>query len=75
MIELLNAIGPWIVGAVLFGFPIWLAWWLSDGFTEWDHISPSSISYEPRCDPHTGKYQVVPVDAETGIPIVSPHTY
>lgn len=33
MMEFLNAIGPWVVSVAVFGVPVALAWWLSDGFS------------------------------------------
>ncbi len=32
MNNLLNLVGPWLVGLLMFGTPVLLAWWLSDGF-------------------------------------------
>ena len=34
MHKALAMVGPWLFGFVLFGFPVWLVWWLSDGFRD-----------------------------------------
>jgi hypothetical protein len=69
MRELINFIGPWFIGVVIIGFPVWLAWWLSDGFMGWGRLEPPSISYRPACDPRTGKTSIAPVNTTTEFPV------
>jgi hypothetical protein len=72
MRELINVIGPWLVGVVMIGVPVWLAWWLDDGFIGWGRLDPPPISYRSVCNPRTGKTSIAPVNAKTGFPVSYP---
>jgi hypothetical protein len=69
MLTFLNMVGPWLVGAVMFGLPVWLAWWLSDGFAGWEWAESSPVSYRPGYNPYTGHYGIVAYNSDTGGPV------
>lgn len=74
MTAFVNAIGPWLVGIVVFGFPVWLTWWLSDGFSGFsrDNYQASGIHYGPVYNAKTGHTGVAPINSATGQPLCYP---
>ena len=68
MTEFLNAIGPWVVLAVLFGVPFALAWWLSDGFAT-VRIGSGDTHVVPVFNPHTQMAGNAVVSKSTGAPV------
>jgi hypothetical protein len=78
MTKLLDSVSVWLILAAYFGFPVWLAWWLSDGFKFLNTVPvdpnyvPGSVSYRPIYNPYTGATCVAPVDKQTGAPRAYP---
>lgn len=68
MTEFLNAFGPWVVGGVVFGIPIALAWWLSDGFASVE-IGSGETHVVPAFNPHTQRPGHAVVFKPTGAPV------
>jgi hypothetical protein len=68
MMEFLNAIGPWAVGALIFGIPVALAWWLSDGFANVE-IGSGDMHVVPAFNPHTHRAGSAVVFKSTGAPV------
>jgi hypothetical protein len=68
----LDAVGPWLVGLVIFGLPVALAWWLSDGFKGWKWQADPTIRphVETRTvfNPRTNEFEVVAVNMATQPP-------
>jgi ribose 1,5-bisphosphokinase PhnN len=65
--EFLNAVGPWLVGIFIFGVPIALAWWLSDGFSNVTFSSETEIRVVPNSTGHHSNLAVVNI--RTNVPI------
>lgn len=74
MTAFINAIGPWLVGGIVFGFPVWLAWWLSDGFSGFsrDSYRAPGVHYGPVFNGSTGHTGCAPINSETGQPLCYP---
>lgn len=72
MMDLINTIGPYAIGLVLYGFPIWLAWWLSDGFAGYRIRVGCAVKVAPAFNPYTGTNSLIVVNAETNAPNTFP---
>jgi hypothetical protein len=68
MSEFLNFIGPWACVAVIFGVPVALAWWLSDGLAGIE-ISSSGSRIAAVPNPYTNKAGLAIVSNATGLPL------
>ena len=68
MKEFLNAIGPWVVGVAVFGVPVALAWWLSDGFSSVE-VGSGETLVVPAFNPHTQRAGHAVVSKPTGAPV------
>jgi len=68
MLAFLNFIGPWVCGAFIFGIPVALAWWLSDGFADVE-ISSSGTRVSVASNPHTQRAGLAVVSNSTNVPV------
>lgn len=68
MLKLLDIVGPWACAAFIFGVPIALAWWLSDGFTNFEESSPGT-RIRPGVNPITHMPGLVVVSRYSGLPV------
>jgi hypothetical protein len=66
MWNILNAIGPWLVLAVLVGTPVALAWWLSDGFAGIFYWPSGTTRVGVAVNPHTNQICTAVINTQTG---------
>jgi len=69
MWNIINAIGPWLVGGFIFGVPVWLAWWLSDGFEGFLDWPSGGTHVGVAVNPTTHKSCTAVISNESGQPI------
>jgi hypothetical protein len=70
--QIVNALAPWLCSGLMLGIPVWLAWWLSDGFKGWRRMPPSRIEYRNVVNPKSGRTIIAPVSEQTGLPVAWP---
>lgn len=68
MQEIIDGVGPYIMGLLVVGLPLCLAWWLSDGF-ENCHFGSGHIQVVPGYNPYTNSPGTIVVDADTRAPL------
>lgn len=66
---LFEYIGPFAMIAIIFGFPLWLAWWLSDGLLEWNLSDNNIVSIKPAFNPYNGESGYIFISSHTGGPL------
>lgn len=72
MDPLFETVAPWAATAAIYGFPLWLAWWLSDGFADWQLLGGSAVAVRPAYNPYTGHPGSIVVNADTAAPLTFP---
>jgi len=68
MLEIIDGVGQYIMGLLVFGLPAWLAWWLSDGFANC-HFASGYIQVVPGYNPYTNSSGIVVIDRDTRAPL------